>query len=226
LRKLRIVLFVTSHITASHHAFLVKCWPHAVRNSALLMQVETVIFFAARMPIPAALDAFTGKNVTVKLYRNPGYQTGAIIAMDESTSKGWFAGYDWMIRTNPDVLILNDTFLIQHMLNPEVDGIFADCFDRPCLKHCTGAHICTDFFAVRVAALPNFAQIRMDTAEEQANHAFKHMISSGRDRFMQGTSMHGICRIKGRSDIPVLHAHSLVNQCPLRKGEPHNRNIG
>jgi len=229
LRKLRIVLFMSTHLTKAHKEFLRRCWPHAVRNSALLMQVETVIFFAATKPTPDLLDAFAGKNVTVKLYRNPGYQKGAILAMVESTSQQWFEGYDWMIRVNPDVLILdNDEFLIQHMLDPEVDGIFADCHDHKCLRHCRQAHINTDFFAVRVSALlsDTFTRVQgIRHAETQATAAFRHITSAGRDRYLPGTKMRPQCRVRGDPTVPVYHAHIVERQCPLRRGEPRQRNI-
>merc|ERR1712008_266079 len=80
LRKLRIVLFITTHFTVSHQAFLKKCWPHAIRNSALLMWVETVIIYTTKDPTPDILDVFKGKKVMVKLFRNPGYQWGAMMA--------------------------------------------------------------------------------------------------------------------------------------------------
>jgi len=227
LRKLRIVLFMTTSLSSSHAEFLRKCWAHAIRNSALLMQVETLIFYTPKEPTPGLLDAFTGKKVTVKLYNNPGWQEGAISAMEESTSKKCFAGYDWMIRLNPDVLILdNDEFLIKNLLDPEVDGIFADCWDHNCLSYCPKAHINTDFFAVRVSVLhaDTFTKVKgIRHAETSATHAFKDIMSAGRARWLPGVKQKHICRIRGNLSVPVVHAHNTAKQCPLRRGGPLNR---
>jgi hypothetical protein len=56
----------------------------------------------------------------------------------------WFDEYDWVIRLNPDVLILDDKWLLEIMRNSSIDGIFQDC--TVCLLH-------TDFFAVRPRAV-------------------------------------------------------------------------
>ena len=39
---------------------------------------------------------------------NHGYQSGAMYAMWIPLAKGWFEGYDWVIRINPDVFPLDD----------------------------------------------------------------------------------------------------------------------
>merc|ERR1719468_146268 len=114
------------------------------------------------------------------------------------------------------------------MLNPEVDGIFGDCVDKNCLQHCLMAVICTDFFAVRVSALPKDAFTKyqdMKHAEGQATSVFRHITKMGRDRFLQGTKLKGTCRIRGNDNLPVLHAHTLLRHCPLCRGEPRKRNI-
>ena len=49
-----------------------------------------------------------------------------------ASGHGWFEGYDWVVRLNPDVLVRNDTFLLQAMGDDAVHGIFVDCLDRPC----------------------------------------------------------------------------------------------
>ena len=83
----------------------------------------------------------TAQNVTLRYYKNPGYQEGAIMAMGDAVANDWFAPYDWIVRLNPDVLIRDDDFLLRTMRNETVDGIFAMC-PNPGRVH-------TDFFAVR-----------------------------------------------------------------------------
>ena len=39
---------------------------------------------------------------------NPGYQDGARYAMHALLSAGWARGYEWVVRINPDVLLLDE----------------------------------------------------------------------------------------------------------------------
>ena len=56
----------------------------------------------------------------------------------------WFEGYDWVIRLNADVLLMDDTWLRKTMENASIDGIFGACM---------GDQIHTDFFALRPQAV-------------------------------------------------------------------------
>lgn len=67
-------------------------------------------------------------------------------------SGGWFQSYDWVVQVNPDVFIRQSDFTIDHLDDPSIDAIVAECdFEK----------IDTDIFAVRPSALaPNaFAQM-------------------------------------------------------------------
>jgi hypothetical protein len=75
------------------------------------------------------------------------FQRGANLGLELGFRKGWFAGYDWIVRINPDVLIRNSTWLLQTMADPEVDGIFVRCGDERVYQ------LHTDFFAVRPGRL-------------------------------------------------------------------------
>jgi len=105
------------------------------------------------MELVESIFARTG--IIIHVRHNPGYQEGAILALVEAYKKGWFGGYDWVVRVNPDVLIRNDTFLLQSMANNSISGIFDDCLDRPCDggRNCVHRKIHTDFFAIRPAAV-------------------------------------------------------------------------
>jgi len=228
LENLRVLLFVTTHLPPSHVEFLEKCWPGLISNSALLQHADVLVYTASEPPSDVLQVAFRGKQVRVEQYVNPGYQAGAMLAMEAGTSGRWFDGYDWVIRVNPDVLILNDDFLIKNMADHDVDAIFADCHDGNCTSHCTDAFVNSDFFAVRTSQLgpASFIQVGrdFDNAEHQVGAAFKRIMENGRDRWIPGTNMHGTCRIHG-SKVPVLHSHTVLTQCPLLKGQPENRDI-
>jgi len=230
LTDLRIALFVTTQLSLSHEHFLEKCWPSIIGRSSVLQQAE-VIFFTARSPPEGLLQrVFPGKSVRVEHYDNPGYEEGAMLAMEMATKGRWFDGYDWVIRVNPDVLILEDDFLIKNMLDSNVAGIFADCVDgaNNCDKKCEKGRINTDFFAARGSAVGPawFTELpkKFDNAESQATAAFQSIVKRGQDRWIKGTAQGGVCRVRGKG-VPVLHDHTVVTKCPLAPGEPKERGL-
>jgi len=225
---LRVALFITTHLSAEHEQFLVECWPSVMSRSWLLQHAE-VIFFTSRSPPEGLLQrAFPGKIVRVKHYINSGYEEGAMLAMEMATKGRWFDGYDWVIRVNPDVLILDDDYLIKNMLDNNVAGIFADCTDRAntCDKKCEKSRINTDFFAARGSAVGPawFTELpkQFDNAENQATAAFQSIVQRGQDRWIKGTEQKNLCRVRG-SGVPVLHDHSAVKMCPLAPHMPRDR---
>ena len=140
-------------------------------------------------------------------------QWGANMAMSLAVSAGWFQSYDWVVRLNPDVLIRQSDFIVDHLDDSSVDAIVARCdFEK----------IDTDFFAVRPSALqPNaFAQMYpgpRDKAvyegmvllnhEVTANENFRPILSSKRFMVVPNLApMKRICRVRGHK-APVYHAH-------------------
>lgn len=84
------------------------------------------------------------------------FQYGANEAVRLGFVNNWFANYSWVIRINPDVLILNSTWIAQMMTQSEVDGIFVRCDKKK---------IHTDFFAVRPTACTPSAWDEMELGE-------------------------------------------------------------
>jgi len=228
LDNIRVLVYITTHLPPAHMDFLRKCWPSIIKNSVLLQHADMLMFSGGSPPADILADSFMGKKVRVERYNNSGYQEGAMLALEAATAQRWFDGYDWVIRVNPDVLILDDEWLIKNMLDSGVDGIFADCTDTICSSHCTGSLVNSDFFAVRAEHLgpASFTGLQgtFSSAELQITEAFSKLIGQGRDRWIPNTNMQGACRIRG-DGVPVLHAHSVVSQCPLAKGQPANRDI-
>ena len=90
------------------------------------------------------LSLLTFRQTVIKPYTPKVYQQGAMQAVKDGFgyrghNESWFRGYDWVIRLNPDALIVHDEWLRETMLNESVDGIFVEC----------PSGINTDFFAVR-----------------------------------------------------------------------------
>jgi len=233
INDIKVLLYMTTHLSAGHLTTLRACWPSVIANSVLLQHADFLVFTAEDLPVDVRRGVFQNKTVRVEKYDNPGYQQGAKLAMAMLTQQMWYADYDWVIRVNADVLILDDDWIVQSMLDDDVGGIFADCAKHkyPCWQYCTGTLTNSDFFAVRTMHLhPGlFIGLRGEdgpcwNAECEVNQAFENIRKSGRDRWIQGVDMGGECRIKG-DNVPVLHSHSVYAQCPLAKGEPANRNI-
>ena len=106
----------------------------------LLRNADLILYTSGNIST-ADMEPLRFRNFFVKHAKNPGYQQGAIQAVvDGFGPKGhqekWFDGYDWVVRLNPDVLILQDEWLHETMLNSSVDGIFGEC---------KGGQIHTDF---------------------------------------------------------------------------------
>jgi len=224
---IRVLLFLNTHLSDGHLDFLRKCWPALMKNSALLQHADVLLFATGEPPQDIVHEVFRDKTVRVEQYPNKGYEGGAMAAMEVSTNQSWFSGYDWVIRLNPDVLILEDEWLIKNMLDDGVDGIFADCHDGTCVSGCTSVtHMNSDFFAARGKLMgPGSIPFeRFDGAESQVTAMFRSTVQLGRDRWVPGTKQESICRIRGPG-VPVLHAHSVVKMCPLAKGEPEDRDI-
>jgi len=231
LGDIRVLLFITTHLPPEHVEFLRKCWPGLISNSALLQHADVLLYTAKELPSDVYSTVFQGKNLRVERYENPDYQAGAVLAMEAATTQGWFDNYDWVIRVNPDVLILDDTSLIKNMLDLGVDGIFADCYaessDRSETMGRTSALVNSDFFAIRPSHFSptSFKPLEQyETAEDRMSNVVRGILENNRDRWIPGTNMHGICRIHGPG-VPVLHSHTVLSQCPLAPGQPVNRDI-
>jgi hypothetical protein len=160
---------------------------------------------------------FSRTGIAVHVRPNPGYQEGAVLALVEAYKNGWFEGYDWVVLVNPDVLIRNDTFLLESMANDNISGIFVDCLDKPCLNEriCSDRQIHTDFFAIRPSAVSRDQVLKLDNrhAESMATAAFSGIVRNGTDAWLPGTGPHrGYCRVAGESS-PVVHDHSNLWTC-------------
>jgi hypothetical protein len=156
-------------------------------------------------------------------------QYGAKLAMLDPYLNHWFDGYDWIIRLNPDVLIRNDTWLLEQMRLDHVQAILG-MFPY---RNISAFH--SDFYAFRPRVYasqshlsPERLRSRLDdptfTAELQIMEIFGPLLSSQRDNetdaknpiaWLPGVNRHprGFARMMGPSS-PVLHVHELVKDCP------------
>lgn len=217
----RTLIYMSTHLSSEHVQFLQHCWPHVVATSSLVRNADVLVFITgqAQPKITEMLSSiFKSLNVTIKVFPNPGYQEGAILALDEALLENWFGSYNWVVRVNPDVIIRNDSWILETMNDTNVDGIFVDCIDTPCAlgRCCKAAQIHTDFFVVRPHAIARNVTANLTSfknAEWKATSIFRSIVVSGRDRWLPtGSRRNGECRVRGNSS-PVVHDHSYYNAC-------------
>jgi hypothetical protein len=168
LKDVKILLFVTTVFSRRHMNQFSCCWPTLMKQSALLPNVDIMIFSNNSTKVPdddiINTRALFQKNPSFAVKHAPPdivaeinaqtkantFQMGANLGPRLAFQKGWFDDYDWVIRINPDVLIRNSTWLLQQLQNPNVEGIFHDCTPR------RGHQLHTDFFAVRPKAVMKY----------------------------------------------------------------------
>lgn len=213
---------------------LQQCWPHIIQNSKLVAMSDIFIFSTNinqteskvilstidKLFLPAN-DMYTKiynkqhRNVTFLAHDNPGYQEGSNLALKEAAlHPDWFTGYDWIVRINPDVLIYNDTWIIDIMTHdPNALSILVDC---------TGGIVQTDFMAFRPESYPREHYANMPNlganAEQTATSYFAQHITNGGVRWLQGHIQTGICRVGYQNpSAPVIHDHEFLDHCPQPK---------
>ena len=224
-KDLKIALYMTTHLSDRHKQFLEKCWPAAVKKLPLLQQVDLIVYTSNLNTTNDKLYYDLGfRNVTIHRYsRLEGfaYQGGAVVAMlDPFLEKHrWFDGYDWVIRTNPDVLIRNDDFLIRTLKNESYDGVFVRWWNNgePALH--------TDFFAFRpkeantTALFKKFSQqiskgAEFVHAETHLYAGFQETVKQGRVAWLPNAKRRKwAARVEGIG-CDVFHTHEIVDACP------------
>ncbi|GFH49193.1 hypothetical protein CTEN210_05669 [Chaetoceros tenuissimus] len=129
------------------------------RNLTIYFQNDTEKIqnreYVENAKIPSSYFKFLSNNYSQNSVEERSKQTGAMQAIGDAFNKGLFSGYDWVIRVNPDVIIRNETQIINYILNdPDATAILVDCWVYrrktypylPTLVH-------TDFFAFKPGAL-------------------------------------------------------------------------
>lgn len=213
----RILTYITTHLSSQHHDFIKDCWPSLLKKLALFQRSDFMILITAEnRPSMSEMNlihsVFAKPDVAIQMRPNPGYQEGAILALVEAYRNRWFEDYDWVVRVNPDVVIRDDTFLLQTMEDDSVSGIFDDCLEKACPagRKCVDRLIHTDFFAIRPSAISRDEVLRLAStnAENMATQAFSGIVRNGSDAWLPNTGPHhGECRVMGKLS-PVVHDHN------------------
>lgn len=205
--------------------YLRACWPIALQRSPLLTNSDIIVYLSIGENNTQHEDysmlilqqIFANQTLTVHVKVNPGYQEGALAAMKDAMDEHWFKPYDWIIRLNPDVIIRNDTFLLQTMQTDcNASAIILDCDPEQPLKL-----INTDFFAIKPKALPDGAFQNVSLGENvYAESHFSHdlrssIINKGNHRWLVNSQPnHHTCRAglgRDRKTADVIHHHLGVD---------------
>jgi hypothetical protein len=204
----KVLIFITSHFSASHITFFQRCWPYSIAKSLLLQSSDILVFSNGATNRSLLQRLFAHNRLEIhEVNENPGYEKGANEALELAGLYGWFESYDWVIRLNPDVIIRNDTEILKLIMDPDLDGIFVNCLPG------RGELLHTDWSAFRPAALPErkFASNRLhseakftiDMKAILTSRSFVWLPHSHPEKF-------GSCRVVG--DV-VIHDHKYLNYC-------------
>lgn len=226
---MRTMLFITTHMSEQHSWFLETCWPAALRNSLLLNTTDVFVYLnpehnRRQDALDILQETFKDQNIKIHVARDTGdRQSGAMAALTEATRRGWFQGYDWVIRVNPDVIIRNDTFLLNAMENdPDATGLLINCRGKN-----KRPKIHTDFFAIKPEVLPPNAFLNAtgrDAEDSFTNDIYDAILKRGKHRLIPGAhSPDTACRAGRKRDMvttPIVHFHPdldvlLGAECPI-----------
>lgn len=215
-RDMKILIYMTTHLSEQHQQFL-TCWEDAIPRFQLLHNADLMLY-TSEIPNDKILKQLSGfKNVTVKMSEKRHKQAGAIKAMIDPWEQGWFKAYDWVIRLNPDVLIRNETWLLDTMMNaldnddksgPVALAVFCHAWKK----------LHTDFIAFRPNLMVfddflNETVNHRDNAEMHMTRALARFSEQGRVEFIPGFVQKPACRVMGPK-APIIHHHDLATFCP------------
>jgi len=243
----RVLLYVTSHFSREHKAYLQYCWKNVLANSPLLRGADVAVYLnpnepeSRRSAMSLLADVFANNDLTVYL-RPAGVidgmnkdvdwalnvkRSGAVMAIYEAVAAGYFDGYDWVIRVNPDVLIREDLWFRRRMADPLNSALVINCNHKR--NDNTMLRLHTDFFVVRPSLLrevdiprevigggaeASFTAWIQDAVFER--HPTKGWIgkSPPMHKFVRGAAPRGrtTCRAGHGKDFrvsPVVHEHAL-----------------
>ena len=212
--RIRVLLYITTHLSQIHRDTLELLWPILVQNGPLLQNADVLFYSSEEMPANLLVGAFPNNPVMVQTYNNTGRQEGATQALQEALDKNWFGGYDWVLRVNPDVIIRNDTWIAEMMMEEDVHGIFSDCTDG--MLNGPVPIVQTDFFAVRPEHIDkDIDSIEAEdetspSAEMHATFAFQDIWSTGHAAILPDNRPNGWCCRVGGEHSSVEHNHEWL----------------
>lgn len=218
----RLLLYFTTFPKREHMEILVSCWPALISRGKMLRNADVVVFLGGN----ATADELSRWRLAVAKLganailhhdpSNPGRQQGAMRAVHMLMQNGWWKGYDWVVRVNPDVLIYDDAHLETFFLNRNLSAVLANCgtvkIQDPRQTQNAGlgrGKVHTDFFAMRPSHIPEGAFADWETAgnaELQATRVFRDIIQRKECAWLLPSNVDRACRVRGEFfdyDVPL-----------------------
>ena len=224
-----------------HIWYLRTCWKSLLESSALLRSADVRVYMNSPK-VEERADAlhllnntFMNQNITVHVRSSWGTgktqyygqhardvkQREAMESLTYATILKWFTGYDWVIRINPDVMIRDDTFLVNTIANDtNASAILINC---DWSKNQTRAH--TDFFAIKPKALDPLAFLAPSTSNAEASFTndIRPILESKGHRWIRDAfPTYRFCQAGwGNDKSPIIHKHFDISTsvCPLSFGK-------
>jgi len=142
-----------------------------------------------------------------------GYGEGAVAAVTDGSKNGYFDAYDWVFRVNPDVIIQDDTWMLDTIKNdPEASLLYVECQPQlpPRFRNVRKIH--TDFFALKLSAIPKGHLERDEMgrgAEIEFTYQMESLVNKGQHRHVPNTYplLNNFCRANGNPYGPLFHWH-------------------
>ena len=158
------------------------------------------------------LAALPNANVSLVWAERLAYKQGALASFLYLLHYGWFENYDWVVRLNPDVLVLDEEPLVLRMLNESHASVLSNCGYLG--KKTTTEKIHTDFFAVRpqhFRPMANWTTFS-SSAEREAGAYFKPLIEQGLTAWLPNGNTGWLCRmIHHERGSGIEHTHQADN---------------
>merc|ERR1712151_73333 len=209
----KVLIYITTHMSNQHKDYLKYCWPPALKNSLLLNSSDIKAYVTPESAdvnesIQLLKDTFQGQNFTYHIQNNQGYQEGAIAAITDAAQNGRFDGYDWVFRMNPDVIVQNDTWMLDTIKNDnDASLLYTECLPGVNILNNT-AKIHTDFFGLKPSALPEGQLLKTGKrAEALFSEQVAPLIVKGQHRHIPEAFplIPVYCRANGNPEGPVFH---------------------
>ena len=210
----KVLIYITTHMSDQHKEHFKHCWPLALKNSYLLNSSDIKVYMTpkydkVRESIQIINETFKGMDFTYHLVHNRSYHKRAVDAMYQAARNGWFDGYDWVFRMNPDVIMQDDTWMLNTIMNDaDASLLYVECLPdlHPTFGNTRKLH--TDFFGLKLNALAEGQLLNTNgQAEEIFTRQMIPIIERGQHRHIPDTFplMTSYCRVNGNPFGPVYH---------------------
>jgi len=222
------LIYITTHMSEDHKQMFKNCWPLALKNSRLLNSSNIMIYMTPKAnevkeSIHLIKKTFKNHNFNIYISVNKGWNEGAMAALTQGEQEGFFDGYEWVFRMNPDVMLQSDKWFLETMKNDKGASLFyVECqFEEVTFPGVKALH--TDFFAFKPGSLPTgiFQHNPDRSAEISFTMQMKPLIEANKHRQIPNAhpEANHVCHIDGNMNAPIYHYHEYFINPRKNKGK-------